>query len=275
MVKDEKMDKRILILLTFIIILIIGFCGCLESRSTEYFNEEYEVDENTLLSVSTINGQIEIIGWDEDFISLNAVKKSNFGREELELVKIDVNQNEEKFDIEAYYIGDRASQPSVDLNIKVPSNIFVDKVSSSNGAIDISDVWGFIDASTSNGGIFINNVSGFVTASSSNGRIKIENTDGVFDLTTSNLGIDAEIYDIIKDIEISTSNGVIELYINPSLNANLDIKTSNGFITIDDSLDLIFSLSDDKHKQAIIGDGGNIIFIHTSNGNIRIYELDV
>ena len=268
------MDKKILFSIS-LIILVIGFSGCLGSRSTEYFNEDYVVDENTILKVSTINGQIEIIGWDEDKISLNAIKKSNFGRDELDLVKIDVEQNEGEIEIEAYYIGDRASQPSVDMNIKVPSFVIVDMVSTSNGAIDISDVKGDIVASTSNGGIFIDGVDGYVKASTSNGRIKIEDTTGVYDLTSSNLGIDAEIFDFQDDIEISTSNGGIELYINPSLNADLDISTSNGYITIDDDLGLTLVVSEDKYKQGQLGDGGNKIDIHTSNGNIKIYELDI
>jgi len=258
-----------------LIMIIIGFTGCLGPRSTEYFNEDYLVDENTILKVSTINGQIEIIGWDEDNISLNAIKKSNFGRDELDKVKIDVEQKEGEIEIEAYYIGNRTSQPSVDINIKVPNHVFVDMVSTSNGAIDISDVKGDIVASTSNGGIFIDDVDGYVKASTSNGRIKIEDTTGVFDLTSSNLGIDAEIFDFLDDIEISTSNGGIVLYINPSLNAYLDISTSNGVITIDDNLDLTILLSEDKHKQGQLGEGGNDIDIHTSNGNIKIYELSL
>ena len=161
------------------------------------------------------------------------------------------------------------------MNIKVPSYVIVDTVSTSNGAIDISDVKGDIVASTSNGGVFIDNVDGYVKASTSNGRIEIKDTEGVMDLTSSNLGINAEIFDFQEDIEISTSNGGITLYINPSLNADLDISTSNGYITIDDNLDLSMSVSEDKNKEGQLGDGGNNINIHTSNGNIKIYELKI
>jgi len=269
------MDKRFFIVLLALILASIGFSGCFGSRSTEYFNEEYEVNENTVLKVSTINGQIEIIGWNEDKISFNAIKKSNYGRDELDYVEIDVEQNEDEIEIEAYYTGTRSSQPSVDMNIKVPSYVIVDRVSTSNGAIDISNVKGDVIASTSNGGIFIDNVDGFVKATTNNGRIEIEDTEGVMDLTSSNLGIDAEIFDFNDDIEISTSNGGITLYINPSLNADLDITTSNGYITIDNNLVLSMSISEEKHKEGQLGDGGNQIDIHTSNGNIKIYELDI
>ncbi len=269
------MDKRFFVIIVVLILTSIGFSGCFGSQSTEYFNGEYDINENTVLKVSTINGQIEIIGWDEDKISFNAVKKSNFGREELDYIEIDVNENDDEIEIEAYYTGTRQSQPSVDMNIKVPEYVIVDRISTSNGAIDISDVKGDVIASTSNGGIFIDNVDGFIQATTSNGRIKIEDTKGVIDLKSSNLGIDAEIFDFQDDIEIRTSNGGITLYINPSLNAELDISTSNGYITIDDDLGLSLSLSEEKHKVGQLGDGGNQIDIHTSNGNIKIDTLDI
>jgi DUF4097 and DUF4098 domain-containing protein YvlB len=269
------MDKRFLIFLLTLILIFIGFSGCFGPTSTEYFNEEYDVDENTVIKVSTINGQIEIIGWDENKISLNAVKKSNFAREELDYVKIDVNESDDEFEVNVYYTGTRLSQPSVDLNIKVPSYVIVERALTSNGAIQISDVKGDVVASTSNGGIFIDNVDGFVLAHTSNGRIEIENTKGIMDLKSSNSGINAEIFDFKEDIEVSTSNGGITLYINPNLNADLDITTSNGYIMIDDNLDFSYSLNEDKHKQAELGDGGDQIIIQTSNGNIKIYELDI
>jgi DUF4097 and DUF4098 domain-containing protein YvlB len=269
------MDKKFFIVGLILILTLVSFCGCFGSRATEYFNEEYDVNENTVLKVSTINGQIEIIGWNENKISFNAIKKSNFGREELDYIEINVDQNDDEIEIEAYYTGTRTSQPSVDMNIKVPNYVIVERVSTSNGAIDISDVKGDIIASTSNGGIFIDNVDGFVQASTSNGKIEIEDTTGVKDLTSSNLGIEAEIFDFQDNIEIRTSNGGIILYINSTLNADLDITTSNGYITIDSDLDLILSLSEEKHKGGQLGDGGDKIEIHTSNGNIKIYELDI
>ncbi|MEE8565468.1 MAG: hypothetical protein V3S79_03675, partial [Candidatus Thermoplasmatota archaeon] len=123
------MDKRFFVIIVVLILTSIGFSGCFGSQSTEYFNGEYDVNENTVLKVSTMNGQIEIIGWDEDKISFNAVKKSNFGREELDYIEIDVNENDDEIEIEAYYTGTRQSQPSVDMNIKVPEYVIVDRIS--------------------------------------------------------------------------------------------------------------------------------------------------
>ena len=65
------MDKRFYVFLIVLILTFIGFSGCIGSKYTDYFNNEYEVNENTILNVSTINGQIEILGWNEDKIAIS------------------------------------------------------------------------------------------------------------------------------------------------------------------------------------------------------------
>jgi DUF4097 and DUF4098 domain-containing protein YvlB len=93
-------------------------------------------------------------------------------------------------------------------------------------------------------------------------------------LKSSNLGIYAEVYDFKENISISTSNGKITIYLNPSLNADIEMTTSNGRISISDlSLDL--TISEEKHKSGKLGDGGNNIVITTSNGDINLYKLNI
>jgi len=36
---------------------------------------------------------------------------------------------------------------------------------------------------------------------------------------------------------------------------------------------LNLTTDEEKHKEGTLGDGGNKIFIQTSNGNIKLYEL--
>jgi len=266
------MKKQYMIVV--IVFLICGLSGCLEPRATDYFNEDYEANENTILKVTTFNGQIEINAWDGDTISFNAIKKSVFGQEELDNVEINAIESENQLQIEAKYIGARTTTPSVDMNIKVPRNITVDTVTTSNGAIQISGTKGDIIATSSNGAIVIEDVDGYVSATTSNGRIEIKKTTGVKNLKSSNLGIDAEVYDFRENISISTSNGGITVYINPSLNADIDMATSNGQISISGVI-LNLTITEEKHKAGKLGDGGNRIEIHTSNGNINLQKLDV
>jgi len=268
------MKKQYMIVGVIVIFLISGLSGCIGPQTTDYFNEEYEANENTVLKANTINGQIEINVWDGDTISFNAVKKSAFGQEELDNIEINVIESENNIEIETKYIGKKTTIPSVDMNIKVPKYVTVDSATTSNGAVQISGTKGDVNVASSNGAIIIENVGGYVSATTSNGRIEIKGTTGVKNLKSSNLGIDAEIYDFQENISISTSNGNIAVYINSSLNADIDMTTSNGHISIV-GLSLDLTISEEKQKSGKLGDGGNMISIHTSNGNINVYKLSI
>ena len=57
------MKKQLLIVGLTLVLLAIGLTGCLGGHYTDYFNEEYEANENTVLKITTFNGQIEIYTW--------------------------------------------------------------------------------------------------------------------------------------------------------------------------------------------------------------------
>lgn len=268
------MNKKVVIIGITLVFLFGGLSGCFGSQATDYFNGEYDANENTVLRVTTLNGQIEINTWDGDTVSFNAVKKSSFGQEELDNVEINVDESENQIEIEAKYMGKRTTTPSVDMNIKIPQYVTVDSATTSNGAIQISGTKGDIIATSSNGAIIIENVDGYVSATTSNGRIEIKGTTGIKDLKSSNLGIYAEVYDFQENTSISTSNGGITVYINSSLNADIDMTTSNGQIAIS-GISLNMTISEEKHKVGELGDGGNTLDIHTSNGNINLRKLEI
>lgn len=268
------MKKEYIIIGVILLLLIFILSGCFGPQSTDYFNEEYEVNENTVLRVTTINGQIEINTYDGETVLVNAIKKSSHGQEELDKIEIIVIESEDALDIEAKYFGQKLTIPSVDMNIKVPKNVTVDSVTTSNGAIQISGIKGDVIAKSSNGAIIIEDVDGYVSATTSNGRIEVKGTTGIKDLKSSNLGINAEVYDFKENVTISTSNGGITVYINTSLNANIDMTTSNGQISIKEVI-LNYITSEEKHIEGILGDGGNTLDIHTSNGNINLFKLEI
>jgi DUF4097 and DUF4098 domain-containing protein YvlB len=93
-------------------------------------------------------------------------------------------------------------------------------------------------------------------------------------LKSSNLGINAEVYDFRDNVSISSSNGGITVYINTSLNVNIEMTTSNGQISIKD-VTLNNQVSEDKHIEGLLGEGGKLLDIQTSNGNINLYKLEI
>lgn len=271
----DEMKKHLIISSILGIILLSGFSGCVEPPKTEYFNGVYIVNSETLFNISNINGQVEITGWEGGNVTINAVKKSSLGEEELNKVNINVSQTENHLEITTEYTGQKTIQASIDYNIKVPYNITIGSITTSNGAIQISKTKGDIHTVSSNGAILIHDVDGIVSATTSNGRIEIQGTTGISDLRTSNAPISAEILYIQNDTDIETSNGAISIYIHPLLNATLDMATSNGRIIIEqNTLDNI-SILQETHVRGRLGIGFRRITVHTSNANIYLHKLHI
>lgn len=267
------MKKQLVIIGITVTLLAVGLSGCLGLVSKE-FTANYEANENTVLKVTNINGNIEIISWDGNTVTLDAKTKSYKGNDELDKIKIDVVESDNVIDIETTFLGPGNVEASTDMTIKVPTFITVDNVTTSNGKVQISNIKGNISVHSSNGEIKIVDVDGYVKARSSNGNLEIKGTTGIYDLETSNGEIYVEIFDFKDNIKIESSNGRIRVYINPLLNANIEMSTSNGQISIN-GLSLDLTISEETYKSGKLGEGDNRISISTSNSDINLYKLEV
>jgi hypothetical protein len=273
----ETMQGKGRVIISVLILLITAsFLGCIstdeEGWETEEFDGEYEADENTVLTVLNVNGHVEITSWDGDKIKFHAEKKVKDDRkDELEEVEIIVNEGNNSISIEAEF-----KKPSLDVSvtmtIKVPKNVKVKSVTTSNGKLEISGVSSNLILASSNGEIIAEDIQGYVTAQTSNGFLTIRNVEGIGDLLTSNGMITADVQSFQDNITIQTSNGGIKVYISPTLNANITMSTINGEVTIHE-LNLDLSKDEAKNKEGILGSGGYNINIQTSNGHIDVYEL--
>jgi hypothetical protein len=267
------MKKQFLSIGLILILITIGLSGCI-GQATKDFNNEYESDENTVLQITNINGPITIEQGSGDTVVVDATMRSNVGESELDNIEIEVTESNNSIDIETNYLGSGSVQVSTDMNIDAPTYVTIDSVTTSNGEVRISGVKGNITAHSSNGAVVIQNVDGYVDASTSNGRVEIKDTTGIADAHSSNGDIYLEVFDFKENITISTSNGVISVYINPALNADIEMTTSNGRLSIN-GLSLDLTTNEEKHKEGKLGNGGNKISITTSNGDINLYELTI
>ncbi|DAC71905.1 MAG TPA: hypothetical protein DSN98_07980 [Thermoplasmata archaeon] len=268
------MEKKVIVGGIIALFFVAGLSGCVGPRVTDYFNGSYAASEQTILTVTNINGQVEITGWDGGNVTVNAVKKSSFGKEELDKIKINVTLIGNHLNIETKYTGLATIQGSVDMTIKVPRTIHIESVTTSNGAIQITDTRGDIKTSSSNGAIIIDTVDGYVSAKTSNGRIEVKGTAGIKNIQTSNGAITVEVADFQDNVSIDTSNGAVAVYLNPSVNATLEMTTSNGKITVE-GISLNVELLEEAHVIGSLGSGSRRLDIHTSNGNIQLIKLAI
>lgn len=253
---------------------ILGLSGCVGNQVTEYFDGSYLVSEQTILNIFNINGKVEISGWDGNNVTVNAVKKTSYGKEELDKIEINVTSIGNYLNIETQYTGLSSMKGGVDMNIKVPKTIHIESVTTSNGAIQLSDCKGNVSTSSTNGAININDIDGYVSAETTNAHIEVKGTSGVKDIHTSNGVINVEIADFLDDVSIDTSNAGITISLNPSLNATIEMRTSNSKITVE-GISLFADLIEETHVIGSLGSGIHKLDIRTSNSYIHLINLEL
>ena len=276
---------------------------------TEEFYQTYQPAKGLKVNVSNKNGKVVIQTWEEDYIDIYAIKKTRKNEKELEKVEINLLEID-GLTIETKYLSEHpVPKVSVSYEIKVPEDVLLGDIQSSNGKIEIKgvrgesklstsnakiivydfdgnltlhtsngpinveDVTGTVTARTSNARITIEDVAKSVKATTSNGTIEIEDSPIITEVITSNAKIRVEIIDLENDVNFITSNGEIKLYFSSSLNANIEATTSNGRINLSD-LEVITRSISKNSLSGRIGEGGYTIIARTSNASINLYSIE-
>ncbi len=276
----------------FLVVLLLisqSLIGAAATKDTETFQKTYDVEPGINVNIYNINGKVEVSKWEKDELEVIAIKETRRGKEELDKVKIEVTTNGD-VEVKTKYIEKRA-KVSVHYEIKVPGDVVLGNIESSNGLIyvegtkgpsvlktsngriEAKDVDGDLNLSTSNGAIRVENVRGYVNARTSNGSINIKETEGILEVKTSNGSIEVEIPGIRGDnVDLVTSNGSIDVYIDVGLDVDIEMDTSNGRIKLHD-MELSVSEIKKTYVKGKLGKGGSRVKIRTSNGSIDLYKL--
>ena len=309
----KKISKKLILTFVFAAIILTPLSAKSCHKYETEFTKTFKAKPGTNLKVSNRNGKIEIEKWNRDEVEIFAKIGSNKSIEELGKINIEVSI-EKEIEISTTYPGKRPKEDKndfgiwdfikqvlkgsfigdktcVDYEIKVPDDIIVSEVKSTNGKIylkqtkgpselhttngeiKVETAKGDIEAKTTNGRIEIQDVKGLVTAKSTNGPIKVR-SEKIKELKTTNGSINAEFKETKGEtIEFQTTNGSITLHLPPSLNAVLELKTTNGGVDLGNTDLEIISQKKNKYIKGKIGKGGTEICARTTNGKIKVRKL--
>jgi DUF4097 and DUF4098 domain-containing protein YvlB len=274
----------------------------------EAFSYDYQLKSGGRLSLETINGSVEIIGWERDAVAVTGNKYAS-KEDVMKAIKIDAASQSDSLSIRVVRPVENNCNCGASFQLKVPRKILLDLVRSSNGSVRVESVdgkarlvssngsvkiWavnGDVDITTSNASIEVGQFQGAAMLRTSNGRIKADGVKGTFEAVTSNASIDATIQEPANGVPIAakssngsvtlallswknnpvrvtTSNASVNLRLPDGVNAQLTADTSNGSISSD------FEMTTNKfgktHVEAKLGSGGPAIDLNTSNGSIRL-----
>ena len=141
---------------------------------------------------------------------------------------------------------------SVSYEILVPRRINLDHMAH-NGGISIENVDGRLEFETTNGGISLTGVAGDVRGNTSNGGLDVELTGDRW----SGAGLD-----------VSTTNGGVELRIPSNYNARLETGTVNGGMDIGFPITVQGRIN--RRLSTQLGEGGQLIRVTTTNGGVSL-----
>jgi DUF4097 and DUF4098 domain-containing protein YvlB len=279
-------------------------------RFNRDFHYSYPLKSTGSLAVETFNGSVEISGWDQETVDISGTKYGP-SQQAADDLPVEIDHTPEAVSIRVTRPIERRGNRGARFAIKIPRGARLDRIVSSNGGIHTLDgtgpahlrtsngtihvrgLRGALDAQTSNGAVELLDVDGDVTAHSSNGRIRAEGLRGALDATTSNSGIIAKLERAEQSVRVETSNGSIDLALPPgfrhdvrahtsnsgitlrlppTMNAQVSAHTSNSSVSSDFDMRMQGAFSRSR-MEGVIGSGGPLIDLSTSNGSIRLVKI--
>jgi hypothetical protein len=146
-------------------------------------------------------------------------------------------------------------------------------VETSGGNIEADGVKGNDHAETSGGNVRVKNVNGDVDAETSGGNITVEEVDGKVHAETSGGDVVVRVRGANKGVHAETSGGNVTVVIGKSVGAMVDASTSGGEVICDMPVTVSGKISESRVKGTLNG-GGELIYAHTSGGNVRIKPME-
>ncbi|MBA3322837.1 MAG: hypothetical protein H0T45_15510, partial [Pyrinomonadaceae bacterium] len=187
----------------------------------EEFHQTYPLSPGGRVSLANINGAVRIVGWDQSKVKIDAVKRAHT-RERLDEAKIEVDASADGISIRTRYPrqnmnyerGSRRNPASVDYTLSVPRGARLESVELINGALEIENLTGEVNASA---------INGRVVARSLAGEVKLSTINGPLEATFTKLSG--------EKITLNSVNGPVSLVIPSNASADIRAHTIHGSIT--------------------------------------------
>ncbi|MCC7173601.1 MAG: DUF4097 family beta strand repeat protein [Bryobacterales bacterium] len=243
------------------------------SRFQEEFHKVVPMQAGGRLYLESFNGSVDVSGWDREEADITATKYAST-QSAVSAMDVDVVASGDSLRIRSIRPSERWGNMGVRYTIRVPRKTALERVQTSNGAIDVSNLEAPARVMTSNGAVRVDNVTGGLEATTSNGSIRAA-AGSVEDgrplrLTTSNGSVELSVDRLGSGgAYVKTSNGSITVNLPASISLDVYASTSNARIS-NDFEDAFRGRSDRRRLEGSIGSGGPRLELATSNGSIRL-----
>ncbi len=225
---------------------------------TETIKETYPFASDGVISLKNVNGDIDIVAWDRNEVSLEAVKKARTDEVMKALiVHIDLKGGD-RLDIRTEYLkrsfwsnwGNDGR--TVRYKLMVPASVSLKKIDTVNSDITVEGVRGAVDLDTVNGRIRAQGLA----------------SDGRFDTVNGSIVATFVSTAAAKRIVLDTVNGSCTLNLPADTGGRLKASSVNGSISCD--IPVTIEKSGRHSLRGRIGSGEAEISLESVNGSLRI-----
>lgn len=223
---------------------------------TKTIENTYPFAAHGTVSLTNVNGSVEINAWEKNEVSLLA-ELSAKTQEDLDRISVNIDAQPARLTIETK-IEKRSSWLSkggngeVRYTLKVPAGIRLDSLRTVNSGVRISGLKGTVEAQTVNGTLRATGLAGNVELSTVNGSIEAQ-----FDRVADD-----------SHIGLETVNGSCELSVPPDTNARVSAGTVNGRARSE--VPMTLEKSGRNKLRGTMGAGGASIELSSVNGSVMI-----
>jgi len=275
--KHQTQKQTAFIITALITLLVIGIPSVTiagKNKAHGSYHHELSAKDFKQLHVETVNGSIDINGYDGEQIIIEAEftvtgKKQKTCDELITEFEVEIKEKGDDLYIEADTPSKFGYSMQVSFDLKVPSRFKVE-CESTNGAISVNDIESGVKLETTNGAVECNNISGKIEVSAVNGSVTLDNVNGDTEVSTVNGAIECSFNQTPPDkIEIETVNGQIEVNFSFRPNAKIEAETVNGSLKIAGEKIKKTGLIG-KSYTGEYGDGKGIYSFETVNGSVKV-----
>ena len=230
------------------------------AKSTEKFEQTYPLNPDGTVSLSNVNGDVQIEAWDRNEVSLYAEKIAS-SDDGLALIDIKIEHtpahlnikvvHEKKF--KAWTIFNRSE---VRFKLRVPTGASLKKIDVINSDVTVSGVKGQVSLDSINGELKADGLTGGGTFGSVNGSIHV---------SFAKIAAGSK-------IEFDNVNGSCSVTLPADASFDLDADSVNGGITCDFPIQI--GSSGRRHLKGSINGGGTKVVLDSVNGSLRVRKAE-
>ncbi|MBA4137122.1 MAG: hypothetical protein C0518_07385 [Opitutus sp.] len=225
------------------------------AKATENFSQTYPFEANGAVSLSNINGDVEIVAWDKNEISVVAEKiaSDEAGLKRMQIViehspahLVIKTEYEKKWKFWGNY------RAEVRYKLMVPAGVTLEKIDVVNSDVTVRGVRGFVNLDSVNGTIEAEGLTAGGRFDTVNGSIR-----AAFDKISAS-----------DKIVLDTVNGSCSLTLPANAAFDLNADSVNGSISCDYPIKI--GRSGRRHLTGSVNGGGANIVLDSVNGGLRI-----